>query len=407
MPKITKRLLDTLRTDDPRGVMVCDSKDTGFYATIFPSGTVLFGVRYTTKDGGRRKKTLGKYGVLTLDLARRNAVEILRAAASGEDPVKEAQEKETGLTFAKWRKEYIGRAKERKKSWKRDVQYLALALKLFGSKRLAEITTKDCDVFFNRTRKDRGDTSANRALASLKTCLQDAWRLGHLESNPAQRVKMLREHPPRTRVFDDREWARLLGAIAKLEDPFQRVGLVLLFSTGCRLSEALNLKWEDVELETGTMRLPSPKSGKPQAIPLPAPVVPYLKRLRKVGPYVVAGRNPDKPRVDLKRAWAKTVKGARKEEEKEWLKAHPDGPEPPEGFLAGANLHDVRRTVGTRLARRFGVEVAQHILRHSTPSITWRHYVVGQDQEMRRALTTMAEEGGIAKVIPFAKGKER
>lgn len=236
-------------------------------------------------------------------------------------------------------------------------------------------------MFFSKTRQKRGDVSANRDLASLKACLQDAWRFGHIEGNPAQRVKMLREPAPRTRIFDEGEWAPLLGAIANLRDPYQRAGLFLLFSTGCRLSEALNLKWEDVDLEVGTMRLPSPKSGKPQAIPLPAPVTAYLRHLHRLGSYVVAGRHPDKPRVDLKRAWLAVC-----------MKAEVHG-----------NIHDVRRTVGTRLARRFGVEVAQHILRHSTPGVTWKHYVVGQDKELRHALDATAKEGGLGKVLAFAK----
>ena len=378
--KLTKRIIDSIQPMRRRKVWIADSEVKGLLLLVHPSGVKSFAVRYTGPSG-RRLITLGTYGVVTAEEARKLARIRLGEVASGEDPATEARMIKENPTFGEWYGVYIERAKGRKRTWRRDVQYLALALKLFGSKKLADITAQDCDVFFNSTRHERGDVSANRALASLKACLQDAWRLGHIQANPALRIKMTREPPPRTRVFDENEWGRLLSAIPKLSDPYQKAGVILLVSTGCRLSEALRLRWEDLDMETRTMRLPSPKSGKPQAIPLPAAVIGFLKTLHRKGDYVVAGRYSDKPRFDLKRAWTTVCKEAE----------------------VRGNIHDVRRTVGTQLAQRFGVEVAQHILRHSTPSITWRHYVVGQDQEMRRALETNSKERGLGKVLSFSR----
>ena len=333
----------------PKNTRIFDIMTRGFFIrSNGPDSVPSYGVIYgpATK---RRQKTIGlatsKY---TPQKAREDAQDILSGARHGKDPAEEEAARKAERTFSEWASEYIERAKGRKRTWKRDVQYLGLGQELFGAKRLSEVSARDCDVFFNRTRQQRGDVSANRALASLRACLQDAWRLGYIEGNPAQRVKLLREPPPRTRVFDEGETERLLAAIAKLQDPYQKAGMILMFSTGCRLSEALRLRWEDVDLELETMRLPSPKSGRPQAIPLPAPVTAFLKKLPRLGAYVVAGRYLNKPRVDLKRAWLAVCMEAR----------------------VKGNIHDVRRTVGTRLAQRFGVEVAQHILRHSTPGVT-------------------------------------
>jgi integrase len=352
-----------------------------FLLVVYPSGRKSFAVRY--RHGRDRKMImLGDYGPLTVDAARKLALDTLGRVVHGEDPSEERAKARAEGSFAAWANEYVERAKGRKKTWRRDVQYLGLAKDLFGKKRLSEVTTRDCDVFFERTREQRGDVSANRALASLRACLQTAWRLGYIEANPAGRVKPLREPPPRTRVFNDDETRRLLDAIAALKDPHAKAGLLILFATGARLSEVLNLRWEDVDLDGCFIRLPNPKSGKPQSIPLARPLRDYLAALSRVSTYVVAGKNPSEPRHDLKRAWKAVTTAA---------------------GVAG-NIHDIRRTVGTRLASQYGLEVAQHVLRHSSATTTWRHYVSAQDKDLRHALEGVNATSGVARVLQFQKG---
>lgn len=55
--------------------------------------------------------------------------------------------------------------------------------------------------------------------------------------------------------------------------------LEFLAYTGARLSEALRLRWEDVELERGYALLQRTKNGEPQAVHLPAHLVEALERI--------------------------------------------------------------------------------------------------------------------------------
>ena len=376
---LTARSVAAIKPKLGATVQVAFTEPQGLRLIVYPSGRRAFAVRYTSEGGERKLIMLGDYGALTVDAARKMALDILSRVVHGDDPSEERATARAERTFAHWKEEYIQRAKGRKKTWKRDVQYLALAVELFGKKRLSEVAARDCDIFFERTREARGDTSANRALASLKTCLGTAWRLGYIEANPALRVKPLREPAPRTRVFSEDEQRRLLAAVAHLKDPSAKAGMALLFSTGCRLSEALGLRWQDVDLNAGVLRLPNPKSGKPQSIPLPAPVGGFLKTLPKASAYVVAGRYPDRPRADLKGAWGAVTT---------------------ESGVKGT-VHDIRRTVGTNIASKYGLETAQHILRHSSPNVTWRHYVQAKDNDLRRALEGLAEDSGLDNVLPM------
>jgi hypothetical protein len=62
-------------------------------------------------------------------------------------------------------------------------------------------------------------------------------------------------------------------------------------------------------LERGLLFLPDSKSGRKTVI-LNAPALAVLNGLERVGPYVVPGDNPDRPRPDLKRPWDAVTKRA-------------------------------------------------------------------------------------------------
>ena len=105
-------------------------------------------------------------------------------------------------------------------------------------------------------------------------------------------------------------------------NPFAAAALRLLTFTGCRLREILNFRWKHVDMEIGLLFLPDSKSGRKTVI-LNAPALAILNGLERVGPYVVPGDDPAKPRPDLKRPWDAITKRA---------------------GLDGVRLHDLRHT---------------------------------------------------------------
>jgi len=86
MPKITKRLVDSLRPDPIRDLFKWDSGDgaiKGFGVRVKPSGTASFFVQYRNRDGRTRRLVLGRVGELTPYEARQLAADRLKEARKG------------------------------------------------------------------------------------------------------------------------------------------------------------------------------------------------------------------------------------------------------------------------------------------------------------------------------------
>src|SRR4051794_25422896 len=87
--KITKAMLDRLKiTEQGARALIFDTELTGLGVRATPSGITFF-VQYragTGRSAQKRRLSLGQYGALTVEQARRLAKERLAAVASGADP---------------------------------------------------------------------------------------------------------------------------------------------------------------------------------------------------------------------------------------------------------------------------------------------------------------------------------
>jgi len=84
---------------------VWDTRLAGFGLRVEKSGTKTFVVRYRADSGGRsaprRFMTVGRFGPLTVDEARRQGRLLLASAATGDDPAGERQQKRKEMTVTK------------------------------------------------------------------------------------------------------------------------------------------------------------------------------------------------------------------------------------------------------------------------------------------------------------------
>ena len=400
--KLTQRFLLGLKSQKQGGERFADTELKGFAVQVYPSGRRVFQVRYRAGSGKRRLVVIGDYGPLTVEAARDRAKEILAEVALGGDPVEAAETRQKAPTWGEWVKDYLEGARRRKKSWKADYRYLNSTLEpdervklekvkefkgagvaTWASVKLEELTAEEVKKAFERKDKEAGRTSANRFLASVRACLQAAWRLEKVPLNVALKVRPLPENPPRQRVLDDGELGRALESVAALPDPYVRLAFALLIETGARLSEVLHARWTDVDLEGKLWRLPSPKSGKPQVIPLANSTCAALDNIDRLGPFLIPGRRENAPRTDLKRAWNTIREKAE---------------------LPDCNIHDLRRSFGLRVARSAGLHVASKLLRHSTVRVTEAVYAPLGIDDLRKASNKVAREVG--KVLVMHRKKE-
>ncbi|BCW92441.1 MAG: integrase [Thermoanaerobaculum sp.] len=391
--KITDRLLE--RKDLPR--FVFDTELTGFGVEVLRSGKRAFFVQYGPRNR-RRRFSFGVWPVFNAGAARQKAKELLLAVAQGKDPVRERQEERQSqeLTFADWVRHYLVEVTQRKKQPRHDRCYLPRAAKILGTLPLVALTPGDIARALQTILKEAakhpaasgpvpGATTANRFLASVRACLAVAKRRGLIPTNPAEAVEPLPEPPPRARVLTDSELARLGEVLATWPNPIERAAITLLMETGARSSELLRARWEDVDLEAEPpyWRIPSPKAGTPQVVPLTPRACQVLRELPRLGEYIIPGLWPDRPRASLLPAWRKICATA---------------------GIAGATLHDIRRTFGLHVAARAGIFAASKLLRHSDPRITARVYA---PLGLADLAATLAKTGTPGDVLTFQRKKHR
>ena len=380
--RITKRLVDSVKPPAKGRTVVYDTTLTGFGLTAYASGRRSFFIEYGPR-GRRRRMVLGQYGALTVDTARTMAQAKLGEVAQGEDPLEAREARAAVPTFAAWMDEYMDGVRRRKKHPRHDERYLGMARDKWGSKALDQIDRRAVQALMEKV-AERGNTTANRWLASVRACLQAARRAGLINDNPASAIRPFREGDPRARVLSDEEFARVVDAIAALDDRHVRGAFVMLMDTGARKSEVLRARWEDIDLDGGLWRIPSPKAGRPQVVPLGESTVAFLRGLERLGPWLVPGRDPKRHRVDLKRAWNKIRADAE---------------------VQDVTIHDLRRTFGLHVAKRAGLHIASKLLRHSDIRVTERVYVPLGIEAMREALAETHKERG--KVIELERERRR
>lgn len=361
--KLTKSVIDDLPECTNRsGVRYFDTVLDSFGIRVYPSGKKTFFIMYGPQ-GRRRQFTIGDWGVLTLKEARKRARKELVKVLDDRDPKAEKEEKRGRQTFNEWADTYYRVVSCTRKHPREDRRYLGIAKKAFGNKLLEEITPTDVQEVFDK-RKDK-PAVANRQLATIRACLNEACRKGFIFTNPAAKIQTLSPLEPRRRVLSDDEYKRLQKAVADLPNVFNRMAFLIMMETGTRMSEVLNAEWSHIDFDRGVWHIPRPKSGIPQSLPLTSSLQKSLEQMPRPGKYIIAGKDPDKPRYDLKSVWKRILKKAE---------------------LSDVRIHDIRRTVGKQIALKHGLLAATKVLRHSDPRVTERHYTPLNDEELRSFL---------------------
>ena len=197
MPKITKRIVDET-TASERDVFVWDSDVHGFGLRVKPSGSKAFVVQYRI-PGHRwaKRRVVGKYGVLTVDEARKEARLKLADVQRGHDPFAERDAKSKAPTVAELCTSYIeDHAKPHKKprSVDEDERNIKLHVKpALGRKLVAEITRADIARLHHKMKNH--PTGANRVLSLLSKMfsLAEVWGQRPNYSNPCRHIERYKE----------------------------------------------------------------------------------------------------------------------------------------------------------------------------------------------------------------------
>jgi integrase len=143
-------------------------------------------------------------------------------------------------------------------------------LPVFKDVRIDAIRVEDVDAY--RLAKVKAGqlnaTSINKTLATLSAILETAVEYGWLTRNPAKgrRRRLPAVNPPRTWLDSAEQIAALLDgasaldAAARTRKGERRALLATLIFAGLRIGEALALRWADIDLARGTIRVRAAKT---------------------------------------------------------------------------------------------------------------------------------------------------
>ena len=296
--KITKRIVDALKAPKPsrdgvkvREHFVWDRELRGFGVQVMPSGLKSFVIQYRTLEGRNRRAVIGRYGLMTVEEARKLAHEKLVAVSKGVDPVAEEAKAAGLLTVAEVCDWYLAEAEAGRilGRRRRPIKSSTLAMDrsrieahikpLLGRRQVASLKLGDvegaqADIAAGKTSKPRagsrggattgGEGVAARTMSTLHSILEHAVRLGKIEANPAKGVRRLASAPRERRLSRseiERLGKTLRAAAEEGEHPTGLAAIRFLLLTGFRRMEALGLQGTWLDEEECAIRFPDTKSG--------------------------------------------------------------------------------------------------------------------------------------------------
>lgn len=424
MPVITKRFLDALKPDGKLRI-ICDDELTGFAVQVTPAGKISFCVDYRV-DGKRRRRVIGRYGPMSVDMGRKQALKHLGAATLGQDPLPQIQVAFTTLSelFEAWMARHVavhlkpGSARIYRESFDAHgrARFGAFAPTALT---FAQIASAHADL-------SATPSAANHLVRTLRAMLswaEDSRLVIFRDGNPARGHRLYRE-TPKDRILSVPEIRAFIEVLplAAMDAP-TRAALMLELLLGQRSGEIAAMRKADVDLELATWTLPAAdtKANRRHIVPLP----PWSRSLiaeriaqtkgvwlfpSPVGSQTVAHAKPIESHalgVALRRAQRPAEDSGRprpKTAVETWVLDFRDRA----GRSDPITPHDLRRTCASYLELLgYGDVVRGAVLNHArSRNVTAKHYSAAELLKLKR--TALLEWEAVLRKIaagydPFAK----
>jgi len=321
MPKgaLTQKGIERLMPQGAHAYVYWDTELSGFGVRVSPGGTKTFVFVYRTPAGRQRWKTLGRFGAVPLEQARKLARVDTGIVASDQDPLKHADAARNAFTVKEVAERWMASPLWEQRSARTAESYRQLLDRLIlpalGGIPIGEIGQDDAIRLHESLRKT--PIQANRAIRTLSSLLTWSMKgkvryrvLGH---NPCFGVELYPENK-RERYLTDDEYARIGRALRTTTvAPPIKTAIELLLLTGARPIEIASLQWSFVDWVGSTLKLPESKTGA-KTIYLSPDAVRVLKKwprhAHSLYVFPGTGRGDDSRRGDhlhpstLTHAWA-------------------------------------------------------------------------------------------------------
>ena len=378
--KLTKSAVDSARP----GTTDYELRDTivpGFFCKITPAGRKVFMLSYRTPTGERRKPSLGTYGQITVDQARKLAQDFLAGVRGGADPSQERQAARTAPTVKDLADRFMvehSEARNKPSTVRGNRTTLKIhVLPALGKIKVADVKRSDVADLIGRLRTK--PTAANHCLSLLRKMfnLAELWGLRPDGSNPCRHIQKY-TGSKRTRLITNEELTRLYAYLDRadvegLEHPVLTLAIRLQFEFAARMSEVLLLEWEWIDFPNKRVVWPDSKTGG-MSKPLSAEALrllqeaPRYARSKFVIPALFDGAQP----MTKNTYWAGWKRILERAE------------------LPHCGTHAVRHRAATDIANSgVPVKVGMALTAHKTVTMFMR-YVHTEDDPIRAAAETVA-----------------
>ena len=374
---LSKNVVDGLSVEGEDAIF-WDLKLTGFGLRVYPNGKKVYVIQ--TRAFGRSKRvSIGRHDDLSFHKAREIGAEIIARIKKGQPPFPEEPTPEPTVAdlAERYMREYVElHCKPATVSHYRGIlrKHIVPAL---GDLLVRAVTHGDVLAF--HTGLYRVPTVANRTIDMLGHMfrLADQWGWRPSGRNPCKGVPRYKVEQLRERFLTREELARLGAALRaapaeRLASTHAAAAIRLLVLTGCRRNEILGLRWDDLNFDTGEMRLTDAKTGT-RMVPLTPAVARVFDGLARTpnNPWVFPGKKKGARLVNLNDSWERVRKHA---------------------GLEDVRLHDLRHTYASRaLALGHSLPMIGDLLGHSMVSTTARYAHLERDAVRNAAADVAAD----------------
>jgi integrase len=298
--KLTKAAVEAIEPPPEAQIMVWDTALAGFGVRVSAGGAKSF-ILFRRLNGKVVNRTLGRFGVMTVEQARQKAIQTAGQFASGIDPVKEQRRaKARAVTLQQAVDAYFLAPREHplKPRTVKDVQ--VILPRYFSDWLTLPITEIRPAMIEDRYAKliegKASGAAAKLAMRYLRSILNFASaKFGDddkplLASNPVKRLSVTRKGwtagKRRRTLVKEKDMTAWFEAVQGLHGmPLAAEAcdcLLLMALTGVRPSEALGLTWAGVDFADGTVTFLDTKNGTDHTLPMGGWLAGLLKARREV-----------------------------------------------------------------------------------------------------------------------------
>ena len=318
---------------DKERVTIYDARTPGLAVRITPAGAKTF-ILYRKVNGRPQRVRLGGFPEIAIEQARKLATAASGDIAKGVDPMAEKRQARTrGMNIGQLWDWYLeNHAKPRKRSYKDDEQRYKMHIKpTFEHRPIDKLSRVDVAALHRKIALDHAPATANRVLALLSVMYSKARMIAYEGGNPCKGVERFRE-TSRDRFLTHDELPMFFAALDDEQTPTMWQDYFrLLLLTGARSANVKAMRWDELDLSSGTWRISAAnaKAGEALVVHLPAEAVEILKTRKNGKEWVFPSSSKSGHVITGRKAWGDLLERAK---------------------LKGLRMHDLRRTLGSWMA---------------------------------------------------------